>query len=328
MTDIARSGAFIENATRTYKPVSSWFFPHPVAWIICAILMVAEAIWIPLAGFSISFGTSWIEFAGVFALLIAAAMLSHYNWHRLAIFAFTIAFFFFFGKQGNVLNYLTHALGFPWADARLAQIESAMGFDWLAHLAWINNHPIIAEALQRAYDMLHFFTILTGATLLLFGKMERLREFSMLFAISLIITIILGAVFPAGGAYHFYQPAAELHTNIAPHSGRFFLVHLLPVHDGTMKFIEMDHTTGLITFPSYHMVMALLMMWVTRRTLVFPVFVVFNILMASAIPVFGGHYLSDIAGGVVVAVVSVWIYYRWSGRKIGMQHEDLPIKIS
>lgn len=325
--DIAQKVEFTGRAASGYKTVSSWFFPHPSAWIVCAILVVVEIIWIPLAGFSLTFGPSWVEFAGFSGLLVAAAALSYRGQDRLAILGFTIAFFFFFGKQANVLNYLAHALGFPWADARLAQMESAMGFDWLAHLVWINAHPIVVNVLQQSYDMLHFFTILTGATLLLLGKMERLREFAMLFAISMMITIVIGALIPAGGAYHFYQPAAELHTNIAPHSGRFFLIHLLPVHDGTMKYIEMDHITGLITFPSYHMVMALLMTWVTRRTLAFPVFVVFNVLMASAIPVFGGHYLSDMIGGIVVAIVSVWIYYRWSGRKMGAKDDDLAIGI-
>lgn len=272
-----------------------------------------------MAGFSFRFGDTWMVLTFAVILTVVGMVLSRHDRQKLAILAFTVAFSIFFGKQGNVLNYLAHGLDFPWADAGLAKIEMAMGFDWVAHLAWFNDHQLIADFLLVSYSMLQTLAALTIISLLFIGELEKLREFLITSAIALLITTAIGAVFPAGGTYHYYQPAAALQSNIFTQSGHFFLAHLIPVHDGTMKLIMLDYVVGLITFPSFHMVMAILMAWATRRTLVFPVFAAFSFTMALATPVFGGHYLPDMIGGGFVAALAVWIYYLWLGREVDVQ---------
>lgn len=317
MTDAAQIAVPSLPSVRGYKAVSSWFFPHPIVWIACVLLVIAEIFWLPFAGFTLQMGDTVNEFVAGTALLFTGIALSRFHWHRLSILAFSLAFFSLSARPANVAVYLIHDLSFPWVDAQLAYFDSLVGFNWLAQLAWINEHQTVARILRASYEMIMSFMLLTGISLLLLNKLEKLRELIMTYAISLSITIFIGAFLPARGAFFYHQPTADLLGNIPSKSGRDFLDHMISLHDGTLKVVSFDQMVGLITFPSFHMVMALLMMWATWRTIVFPIFVLFNILMAIATPVFGGHYFVDLIGGLVITALSIWIYYLWSGRKLG-----------
>ena len=58
---------------------------------------------------------------------------------------------------------------------------------------------------------------------------------------------------------------------------------------------------GIVTFPSYHTVLAILFVY-THRGLrwTFPPVAVLNGLMLAAIPSVGGHYVVDMIGGALV----------------------------
>ena len=65
---------------------------------------------------------------------------------------------------------------------------------------------------------------------------------------------------------------------------------------------------GLITFPSFHAAAAVLLGWLYygNRLLRWP-FVLLNAGMALSAIVVGGHYLVDIIGGVVVAILGITV---------------------
>ncbi|WP_338041739.1 phosphatase PAP2 family protein [Methylobacterium organophilum] len=50
-----------------------------------------------------------------------------------------------------VLHYLTATLALPFADEMLARVEAALGFDWVAHIAFLAAHPSLSWWLALAY---------------------------------------------------------------------------------------------------------------------------------------------------------------------------------
>ena len=71
--------------------------------------------------------------------------------------------------------------------------------------------------------------------------------------------------------------------------------------------ISPTDTKGLIGFPSYHAVLALLVMFYAWKVswLRWPA-VALNLLVLVATPIQGGHHLIDLLGGGAVAALALW----------------------
>jgi membrane-associated phospholipid phosphatase len=65
---------------------------------------------------------------------------------------------------------------------------------------------------------------------------------------------------------------------------------------------------GIVSFPSFHAVMAVLLIY-SHRGLhwTFPAVLVINILMLISIPYCGDHYLIDVAGGLIVSICTIGV---------------------
>jgi membrane-associated phospholipid phosphatase len=67
-----------------------------------------------------------------------------------------------------------------------------------------------------------------------------------------------------------------------------------------------NQTEGIVTFPSFHATLAIIMTYAVRRyRWALAVFGSLNCLMILAIPTVGGHYLVDLFGGAVVAGLAI-----------------------
>jgi membrane-associated phospholipid phosphatase len=64
---------------------------------------------------------------------------------------------------------------------------------------------------------------------------------------------------------------------------------------------------GIVQFPSYHTVMAIVFTYVCRdvKLLLAPA-AALNTLVVVSVPFSGNHYATDIVGGAIVAAVSLW----------------------
>jgi membrane-associated phospholipid phosphatase len=83
------------------------------------------------------------------------------------------------------------------------------------------------------------------------------------------------------------------------------LVKLLKDGPGLISPVE---AKGLIGFPSYHAVLALLVMWHARglKHLRIPA-ILLNIVVLLATPIQGGHHLVDVLGAIPVAAFALFI---------------------
>src|SRR5207245_661802 len=103
-----------------------------------------------------------------------------------------------------VLHYLAATLALPLIDASLAKAEAALGFDWRAHVAFMQVHPNLAWWLALAYHSSGPQVALVVIVLSALRRLGRLWAFVRLFAAALLVVIAVSALFPAEGPYAFH----------------------------------------------------------------------------------------------------------------------------
>jgi membrane-associated phospholipid phosphatase len=189
---------------------------------------------------------------------------------------------------------LAATIGFPLLDARLAQLDAMLGFDWDTAARWVSERPLIDLVLQIAYNTMPF----QAGVVLLIGSIrrpgERNSEFMWLFMVSMLITCAIFAFTPALGKIG--------------HMGTRYVEMLTELRSGGWLVMDYEHPEGIVTFPSFHTTVAIILTYLVRRERwALAIFAPLNILMILSTPTVGGHYLVDVFGGAAVAWVSIII---------------------
>lgn len=303
-------------------PLSSNNVPSPTAgspgrddagWllIMLIIFMIVPLQW--LDPFAITASSLVIPclFAGL--MVLASAAYRHIrNRADLAAMFIAIAHMILFTAVGSILSYMLTAHGSDamW-DAQLVAWDIALGFDWHAYMAFIDNSPTLATLYSLAYKSLIPQIIILVCALGFSGEVRKMRV--VIFAAMLcgLITIILSALMPALGNLAYFGIVPDAYVHIDPRAG---YVHIDPVNalrDGSLRTIDLATTEGIITFPSYHAGLAMVTLWGFSRV---PLLRVFGVPLATltifATPVDGCHYLVDVLGGILIALLSVALARR------------------
>lgn len=272
-------------------------------WAIIAVMMGANAIW----AWSIGVGVTLSPIVGSGVALASGVGFVYENLRpdrRIAVLAFTSAQLVAFTSAVAILSYLTATWGFPLVDRYLAAGDAAIGFDWLSSFTWIQKHPAINFVLVLSYA-----SILPQIVVLLFvlsitARLDRMREFLWLFVLTLLITVPLSGLLPAESAWVYF--------GVTDHVDAYHLADFTALRTGHMPEINVTQTKGLVTFPSFHATLALILIYATRGIRVlFPLSLGLNVLMIASTPSAGGHYLIDILAGLAVMPLGIFILRPW-----------------
>lgn len=296
-----------------YRRISHLFFPDPILWVAMVLLAIVLAVWTFFADFTVIYGGDPVIFY-LSAAAIAVGVIYHKRSPVMATFGFSFALFMLMSTVLRPISYLGAAEAFPVIDAPLAWFDRLIGFDWVAHVAWVNDNPMVKEVLAGAYSSLINQLVFIFFVLYATQNYERLREFMMVFFGMGIVTTLVATFTPAVGAFDFYKPAADLIDNLTPGTGRYFQEHFLALHNGTMRSVTITDSVGLIAFPSFHTQAAILYIWAVRRTVMFWPFFILNSLMIFSTLTFGGHYVADLLAGIAVTMAVIYAYGVWAGR--------------
>ena len=102
--------------------------------------------------------------------------------------------------------------------------------------------------------------------------------------------------------------ALATHTKFVnlPTLGRTTAEIVLALRERTLNTIDFDALNGIISFPSLHAAVAILVSYTLRwNKALFPfVLILDGLMLISAVPC-GNHYLADVLGGVGVAVFAI-----------------------
>ncbi len=196
-----------------------------------------------------------------------------------------------FSNAGEVLTYIAAACGGPTHDAELAAIDNALGFDWAIWYHFLARHGTLRFVLWLGYMSL-MPQILISVIWFSLRDLDYFNyELLLNNIVSLLIATALFLLFPALGPLQA--------------GGQPGLPVLLALRGGGPLSFDIARLQGLISFPSYHMILAILLVWAHRRSaLLIPVALV-NAIMVVSIPSFGPHYLIDLIAGAMVAGLAV-----------------------
>ncbi|HEX2761620.1 MAG TPA: phosphatase PAP2 family protein, partial [Rhizomicrobium sp.] len=230
-------------------------------------------------------------------------------------------FLIVFPAAASLFSYLALTMTGPRIDNLLAAADLAIGFRWTGLMALAADHPVLNAVLNAAY-----LSVLPQTLLLLFflglrGRLEALYGLALALTFGAVITVAFWTAFPSFGAFSVFRlpPAVEsrLGLVLAADYGRI-LTHMLEHGPGLITPTEIR---GLVGFPSYHTLQALVLFWYARREpwLRWPSLAL-NLLVLAAIPVQGGHHLVDMFGGFAVTGAAIGLSDRaiaWAKRAAG-----------
>lgn len=274
------------------------------AYVLAAAIVVAIAF--GHAGLRVDWSNSSMQLIHVVVLIGMALYRQHLTSGPARIAVDTleaIGLFIAISVIGGLGSYAVAAGSYGFVDDMLAGVDRSMGFDWLASYRFVAARPWLAELAKIAYSSIFLSPLVILAVLVMTGRVERARLFLLAFAIALTITIIVFHYLPARSAL---AHNVGLDPQYLPSSGLSHIGIIDHLRSGQLTDISPRALVGLITFPSFHAVSALLFIWAAWPVRwARPVAVVVNIAMLAATPVEGTHYLIDIFGGLVVAVMSI-----------------------
>ena len=205
-----------------------------------------------------------------------------------------------FSIAAAIFTYLTATLPFPLVDSELARIDAGLSFSWPAWFHVVNSHPLLKGLFVIVYASL---LPECAASIIYFAhrrRNDRIAEFLWSALLSILITATVSGIVPALGAFvHFGVPGL---------AEAMYLPHLLALREGTMSAFSVNEFQGIITMPSYHTVLAILIIYAYRGCGgLFILALVLNAVMLLSLPSEGGHYLIDLIAGGAVAVVTIAI---------------------
>lgn len=205
------------------------------------------------------------------------------------------------GMASSPLSYAVQVFNNPLQDANFLAFDRALGFDYLGFMAWMTSFPALYEALGRVYGQ---FAQVAAAFFIIGLLYRREQQIGARFFVSFVIAVMLSAIisglFPAEGAVILLDPkAAQDAFGASP------LDHLAALRAGTMHTMPTLTRGGIISFPSMHVGLALLILYHGRRApLLLAAFAPIALVFMFTALTHGAHYLADMIAAVpMIAVV-------------------------
>jgi hypothetical protein len=236
---------------------------------------------------------------------------SRRNEPPIAAMMFGTSFLCAFSAAASVLNYFLLTVAGPRIDDILARADLALGFDWYATMMAMSHHLLLNAVFFRVYNTILPQIAVVLVALAWTGQTEKAYRYCLALAVGALIAIFIWALIPSLGAKSLYtlppEVAGKLTLSITTDYGKE-LVALL--HNGP-GYITPSDLRGLIAFPSYHGVLALIVAFYgwSVRPLRWPLLILNAVVLIST-PVQGGHHLVDVLASFPVTALSIFIASR------------------
>lgn len=215
-------------------------------------------------------------------------------------------------ELGNVAILTTP---FPAHDAQIVSLDRLVGFHELIMLQWMHHYPAFTHIIWFFYFSM--LMLMHGVPIALaFNKnMRSVYHYFLSFLISLIVGYII---------FYFYPTMTSPAFSYPHHFFTSFQLNTLHQFEleRAHRAIHFDLIGGVVSFPSFHAIWAVLMMYFMWQNplLRYPVFIIGYIILASTI-LTGWHYFMDVYAGIAVAIVSIWLAEKCMGQKDIMRNE-------
>lgn len=266
-------------------------------WIVTLFVFVADVLWVFVGGWKVQLHPLMTHLL-IIACLLSLLLIRRFRQEpRVSHTIRLMTLLLLFSNASAVLSYLIVSTNAPLIDSTLSYWDKTIGVDWRSLFLWMQNHLLLRRFLQYAYGsllpQLIFMVLFLGFT----ARFAKLITFIESFVVSSLATIFLSGLFPAAGPWSFYAIGSEVNTQMVS--------HFEPLRNGTLRTINLLDMQGLISIPSFHTVLAILIASSMWRTPVAYLFLFINIATIISTPIEGGHYLVDILAGAVLAASAI-----------------------
>ena len=202
------------------------------------------------------------------------------------------------------LSYIGAMSSLPLRDPELIWADRHLGFDWLAIMGGLDHWPRVLMVLDGAYATFTSQIIATVLILLVARRTRELDRFLVTFVCATLIAVVISALVPTVGPMAALAGRTQF-THLAT-LGRATGETVLALRLGTLTTIELDAINGIISFPSLHAAVAVIVPFTLRwnKPLFWAFAVLDTVMFVSAVPS-GNHYFCDVGGGVTVAALAI-----------------------
>ncbi len=298
--------------------LKQWAFPHWTLWCAVLTLFAANGVWLDLST-RISIEPRWMTGNTILIVVAFASIVfrifkpEKFDWflHRLWSVLLYVLLSALLMRNLQVLNHLTMSTNLPMADDRLMEWDVALGFDWLAYSKWLTASPLITQILFFAYNQITF-TGLAALAVMLIILNDRKRAFEIIYlvVVTAIVCIVVATVFPAKATMALLGDQ-ELLSRLQIGTGVLHVEQLMALRGNGPIFMMPEDMQGLVSFPSFHTCMALIIAWCSRgRWYTATIGTVIGAAIIAGTPIFGGHYLVDILGGMAITAAAIWVWHN------------------
>lgn len=272
-------------------------------WTIIALVGALVLAAAPVVGFSIKYSSFTAAALFCTALVAGAWFYRRRNEPKLASALETTGQLMAFSAVGAPLSYVAATAGFPLRDRLFDGFDRGLDLNWLGLLAVMKRWPDLSALLHVAYVSL---TVQTAVVVLLLAFSDRLpwlRVYMLAFILAALATIAISAVLPAEGVWLHYGLTAS--AGPLPDSRSSWPV-FLGLRDGSYRTLVAAGAQGIITFPSLHAALAIILVAACWPVLAARwIGIALDTLMLIATPIEGSHYFIDVFAGIAVACGSL-----------------------
>jgi hypothetical protein len=280
-----------------------------ILFAIAAGLIAVDLVW----GIAGHFQLDSMAYLRLGLLALALTGAGHFyqirrNEPSIAAMLMGASFLCAFSAAASMLNYFLLTLHGPRIDAELAAADRALGFDWVGVMTIMAGHPRLNTLLALSYNMvlpeIALFVVLLGWN----GKAQKIYRFCLAIALGALACIFVWALMPSFGAMSIYRLPPAVARAVAASVDDTYGSALVAMLRNGPGFISPSDIRGLIGFPSYHAVLALIAICYARSLphLFWPLLAL-NILVLVATPVQGGHHLMDVLASFPIAALVVFL---------------------
>ena len=283
--------------------------PDPVnrAIIIALAAGFAAAFTIVAIG---SIAVSYVDFLPFVIMAAALLLLAWYTeWRQLHFLTHDAARMTAYATLGLLAcGFVANAglrLGFPLIDADLAAIDAAMGLNVAAATRAATEHPTAIEFLAAVYNASHIAVAALVIGLLFQGQRVLAWEMVATVIIAMQAVAVLSIFMPAIGAMAHFNMHYLQGNGLPVGAGVYHLAAFEAARSGSDQVFELADMEGLVTFPSFHTVLALLLtQGLAHTNLRWAGVALTCAVIVSTVPI-GGHYVIDLMAGFAIWVLTV-----------------------
>jgi hypothetical protein len=287
-------------------------------------LLAVDFVWASQVGLTIGGGE--IE-AGLIGALLALSAACRRRYRLIANMTGAVAWLCAFGAAAGVLTYLAGSCALPLQDVMMERLDRAIGFDWSAWRDAVLDRPILSRLLIAAYYSPFSQFLIASIYFSKTDRSARIEELLLLMGATLVPTVLISAIWPTLGPFAAHGGGDDVAYLRWVQEAR----DLLALRAGGPWHFELFAMQGIVTMPSYHTVMAVLLTYAFRRTgLVGYGIATLNVVMLLSIPPIGGHYLVDMLAGGALALGAIAVQRaprHGVSRLFGLRRETLVGKV-